>query len=138
MNYLDIVLIIVGAVFVLSGLTLGISSQFLFPVVSGLFGASLLSEYVLNWLKSPNQVVVLIVYVALTLIVGGLALLIYLVLRLTKNFKVASRVMGLITALVSLAFVFFATKHSILLFMDSFNDEFVEMINQSLLLSYIR
>ena len=138
MNCLDIVLIVVGAVFVLSGLMLGISSQFLFPVVSGLFGASLLSEYVLNWLKSPNQVVVVIVYVALTLIIGGLGLLIYRVLRLTKNFKVASRIMGLITALVSVAFIFFAAKHSIPLFKDSFNDEFVGMINQSLLLSYIR
>ena len=138
MNYIDIILIVVGALLILSGLVFGISSQFLFPVVAGLFGASLLSSIVLNWFNSPNQVTAIIVYSVLTLVISGLAILVFKILNLSKDSGIGSHVIGFITALASVVFIFVAINRSIPLFADSLNSEFVEAVKQSLLLKYVK
>ena len=81
MNYIDIILLVVGALLIVSGLVFGITSQFLFPVVAGLFGASLLSNLVLSWLNSPNEVVVIVVYALLALFLSGIGILVFKILK---------------------------------------------------------
>ena len=138
MNYIDIILLVVGALLIVSGLVFGITSQFLFPVVAGLFGASLLSNLVLSWLNSPNEVVVIVVYALLALFLSGIGILVFKILRLSKDFGLGSRFFGTLTALASVAFILVATSRSIPLFANFLNSEFVEAVNQSLLLSFIK
>ena len=138
MNYIDIILIVVGALLVISGLVFGISSQFLFPVVAGLFGASILSNVVLGWVNSPNEVAVIVIYCALAFVISCAGILVFKILNLSKNFGIGSRFLGLLTAVVSVAFILVATGRSIPLFASFLSSEFVEAVNQSLLLSFTK
>ena len=138
MNYIDIILLVVVTLIIISGLVFGIKSQFLFPILSGIFGATILGNMILDYLKANSQGIIIGVYALTAVFIGGLAALVFKILTLFAHLKVVSRVLGLIIAIVSVELLFLSLRASITVFSSAIDSEIVKAFNESLLLGYFK
>ncbi len=138
MNYIDIILLVAGLLILISSLVFGIKSQFLFPIISGIFGATILGNMILDYLKTSSQGIIIGVYALTAVFIGGLAALAFKILTLFAHMKVVSRVLGLIIAVVSVELLLLSLSASIMVFSSAIDSEILKAFNESLLLGYFK